>query len=74
MEVHFNPELQAKLDHVAAENHRGSDDYVQQLVENYVDHDEWIRHKVSSSLRQLDAGRLLTHDEVGARLDAIFLT
>ena len=43
MEVHFTPELQAKLDRIAAENRREADEYVQQLVETYLDHDAWFR-------------------------------
>ena len=68
MEVHFAPELQAKLDRVAAENRRGTDEYVQQLVESYLDHDAWFRREVAEGLAQLDRGEFLTHEEVGARL------
>jgi predicted transcriptional regulator len=59
MEVQFPPELQAKLDRVAAENHRGADEYLQQLVENYLDYDAWFRQKVTASLGQLDRGEFL---------------
>lgn len=72
MEVHFNPDLQAKLDHVAAENRSGADEYVQQLVENYLDYDAWFRQKVTASLGKLDRGEFLTHDEVGSRLQKMF--
>jgi len=72
MEVHFTPELQAKLDRVAADIHSGADEYVQKLVENYLDHDLWFRQKVADSLEQLDRGQFLTHEEVGARLNKIF--
>jgi predicted transcriptional regulator len=72
MEVHFAPELQAKLDRVAAENRRGADEYVQQLVENYLDHDAWFRQKVSASLDKLDGGESVSHEDVGARLQQIF--
>jgi predicted transcriptional regulator len=68
MEVHFTPELQAKPDRVAADIQRGADEYVQQLVEHYLDHDVWFRQKVTGSLEQLDRGGFLTHEEVGARL------
>ncbi len=71
MEVHFTPELQAKLESVAAENRRGADEYVQQLVESYVDHDAWFRQKVTASLDKLDRGEFLTHEEVGGRLEKI---
>jgi predicted transcriptional regulator len=72
MEVHFTPELQAKVDRVAAENRRDSDEYVQQLVEHYVDHDAWFRRKVTASLGKLDRGEFLSHEEVGARLQKMF--
>jgi hypothetical protein len=39
MEVHFNPDLQTKLNRIAAENSSDRDAYVQQLVEHYLDHD-----------------------------------
>jgi predicted transcriptional regulator len=45
MEVHFTPELQAKLDRVAADIDSGAAEYVQQLVEHYVDHDVWPEGK-----------------------------
>jgi len=72
MEVHFAPELQAKLDHVAAENRRGADEYVQQLVESYLDHDAWFRQKVTTSLGKLDSGEFLAHQDVGVRLQKMF--
>jgi predicted transcriptional regulator len=72
MEVHFAPELQAKLDRVAAENRRGADEYVQQLVENYLDHDAWFRQKVTTSLDKLAGGEFLAHEDVGARLQKMF--
>jgi len=72
MEVHFTSELQAKLDRVAAENRRGADEYVQQLVENYLDHDAWFRQKATASLGKLDRGEFLTHEEVGLRIQKMF--
>jgi predicted transcriptional regulator len=72
MEVHFSPELQAKLDRAAADIHCGPGEYVQQLVEQYVDHDLWFRQKVSGSLEQLDRGDYLTHEQVGFRLNKMF--
>ena len=72
MEVHFTPELQAKLDRIAEENHSVPDNYVQQLVESYLDHDAWFRHKVNASVDRLDRGEFLTHEEVGSRLEKMF--
>lgn len=67
MEVHFTPELQERLDRVAAENSSAADTYVQQLVESYLDHDAWFRQKVTASVNRLDRGEFLTHEEVGTR-------
>ena len=72
MEVHFTPELQAKLESVAAENHRDADEYIQELVESYVDHDAWFRKKVTASVDRSDKGEFLSHEEVGARLQKMF--
>src|SRR5260370_30135190 len=73
MEVHLSPELQAKVERAAAENKSGAEEYVKQLVEHYVDHDAWFRQQVTRSLELLDRGEFLTHEEVGARIDQMFL-
>ena len=72
MEVHLPPELQAKVDRAAAENNRGEEEYVKQLVEHYLEHDAWFRQQVKKGLDQLDRGEFLTHEEVGARIDQMF--
>jgi predicted transcriptional regulator len=72
MEVHFTPELQARLDRVAAENRSDADGYVQQLVESYLDHDAWFRQKINASLDRLDRGEFVTHEDVGARFEKMF--
>lgn len=72
MEVHFSPELQAKVERAAAENNSGAEEYVKQLVEHYVDHDAWFRQQVTKGLEQLDNGEFLTHEEVGARIEQMF--
>lgn len=72
MEVHFNPELQTKLNRIAAENSSGTAEYVQQIVEHYVDHDAWFREKARKSLGRLDRGEYLTHEEVGERIERMF--
>ena len=71
MEVNLSPELQAKLANIAAENNSGTEEYVWQLVEHYVDHDAWFRQKVKAGLKQLDQGEFITHGEIGARIEEI---
>jgi predicted transcriptional regulator len=72
MEVHLSPELQAKMERAAAESKSGAEDYVQQLVEHYVDHEAWFRQQVTRGLEQFDRGEFLTHEEIGARIDQMF--
>ena len=72
MEVHFSPDLQTKLNRVAAENSSDTDAYVQQLVEHYLDHDAWFRQNVKKGLEQLDRGEYLTHEEVGESIERMF--
>jgi predicted transcriptional regulator len=71
VEIHFRPEVQAKLDSAAAEIHCRPDEYVQRLVEEYVDYDAWFRGKVGRSLDRLDGGEFLTPEQVSARIEKL---
>ena len=73
MEVTFTPETQAKLNRAAAESKGGAAEYVQQLVEHYVDHDVWFREQVKEGLDQLDRGEFVTNEEMAARIEQMFL-
>jgi predicted transcriptional regulator len=72
MEVRLNPEPRARVDRAARENNCGPAEYVQQLVEHYVDHDVWFKEQVKKGLDQLDRGESLTHEEMGARIAKMF--
>jgi predicted transcriptional regulator len=72
MEVHFSPDLQAKLDRVAAENSSDADGYVQQLVKCYVDHDVWFREQVKEATEQLNRGEFVTDEEMCVRIQQMF--
>ena len=72
MEVHFSPDVQAKLNRAASQDTAGVEGYVRQLVERYLDHDLWFREKVVTGLEQLERGEYLTHEEVGERIERLF--
>ena len=74
MEIHFTPEIEAKLSRIAAENKYGADAYVKELVEHYVDHDAWFRQQVKAGLDQLDRGETVSQDEVEATVERRFRT
>lgn len=71
MELRLTPELQAKVERAAAENKSDAAEYVQQLVEHYVDHDQWFRKQVQKGLDQLDMGEYVEHEEVWARMEKL---
>jgi predicted transcriptional regulator len=69
MEVNLNPDLQARLALLAAEQGRDSETLAREAIERFVDYDEWFVGEVAKGLAAADRGDLLTHEEVGARLD-----
>jgi predicted transcriptional regulator len=71
MEIHLNPNVQAKLARIAAE--RGSDVEVlaKEVTERFVDYDEWFINEVEKGLGQIDRGEVLTHEEVGVRIERL---
>jgi predicted transcriptional regulator len=71
MEVHLRPELHAKLTRLAAVEGRDADTLVQEAVERLVDHDQWFISEVERGLAQIERGEVLTHEEVGARLERL---
>ena len=67
--MHLNPDMQAKLDRLAAEQGRNTEALVQEAIARFVDYDEWSIREVEQGLASADRGELLTHEEVGARLE-----
>lgn len=70
MEVHFKPDLQAKLDRLATETGRPTDELVEDVVSGYVEELAQTREVLDSRYDDLKAGRvkLIPGDEVVARL------
>jgi predicted transcriptional regulator len=69
MEVKLSPELQAKLDSIAAQQGRDSAALVHEAVERLIGYDEWFIRQVEEGLTQIDRGEVLEHDEVAARME-----
>ena len=74
MEVPLKPELEAKLARIAAQNGRASEQVIEELVEKFVDHDQWFKQEVEKGLAELDRGEFIEHDEVVARIEKMFRT
>ena len=68
MEVHFPPELEAKLAHSAAGQGRKPDELVQDVVTRYFEEGTRFVEAVSRGEDALNRGEFLTHEQVGERL------
>lgn len=69
MEVHFPPELEAKLAHSAAEQGRNPGELVQDLVTRYFEEEARFVEAVTRGEEALQRGDYLTHEQVGERLE-----
>jgi predicted DNA-binding protein len=70
MEVHFTPEIQARLDRLAAESGRSKDELVQDAMPGYLDELERTRGMLDSRYDDLKSGKVkpMSGEEVIARL------
>ena len=73
MEVHLTPDLQAKLARVAAERGRDAETLAKEVIERFVDYDEWFISEVEKGLAQIERGEVLTHEAVGARMEKLLI-
>ncbi len=69
MEVPLNPDVQSKLARLAAERGRDPEALAREAIERFVDYHEWFLKEVEKGLAQIARGEVLTHEEVGARLE-----
>ncbi len=70
MEVTLSPDLQAKLARVAHDRGTDAQALAREAIERLVDYDDWFVREVEKGLAQIDRGQTLSHEEVGARLEA----
>jgi len=71
MGLELTPELQAKLEEVAAQQGRDAQFLVREAVERLVDYDKWFVREVEKGLAQIERGEVLEHEEVGARIEKL---
>lgn len=70
MEVHFAPDLQAKLDKLATETGRAKDELVQEAMAGYLDELAQVRGMLDSRYDEIKSGKvkLIDGEEAFARL------
>jgi predicted transcriptional regulator len=69
MDVNLNPDLQAKLARLAAEQGRDTEALAREAIERLVDYDEWFLHEVEKGLAAADHDEFIDHEEVGKLID-----
>jgi predicted transcriptional regulator len=69
MELHVPPELEAKLNRLAAQTGRTADQVALDLLVNSVEYDEWFRAEIEKGRLAAGEGRLLDHQQVCSRLN-----
>lgn len=68
MEVHFNHDLQARLEQVAAQQGRKRDEVVQEVVARYFEEENRFVEAVKRGEAALERGEFLTHEQVSDKL------
>ena len=71
MNVSLDPVVQAKLQRLAAERGRDAEVLAREAIERFVNYDEWFLSEVEKGLAQIDRGEVLTHSQVGSRLEKL---
>ena len=69
MEVPLSLDVQSKLARLSAERGRDAEALAREAIERFVDYDEWFANEVEKGLAQIARGEVLTHEEVGTRLE-----
>jgi RHH-type transcriptional regulator, rel operon repressor / antitoxin RelB len=72
MEVHISPELEEKIHRLAAQQGRDSESLVQEVLEHFVDYDEWFLREVEKGLAAADRGELLDHEKIGKLIERCY--
>lgn len=69
MEVRLSPELQAKLDRIAAQTGRDRESLVHEAIDRLVGYDEWFIQEAEKGLAEIERGEVLENDEVAKRIE-----
>ena len=69
MQVHFTPEQEARLHQLGADKGTAAEELVREAALQLIDVDPLLLASVRRGIAQADAGELLDHDEVMARVN-----
>ena len=69
MDLNLPPDLQTKVALAADRRGMTPEVLVLEAIERAVEYDDWFVREVEKGLAQVERGELLTHEDVGARLE-----
>jgi len=69
MEVDLSPEIQAKLNRIAAPQSCNTKSLAQEAVERLADYDDWFIGEVKKGLAAADRGEFVDHEQIGKTID-----
>ena len=72
MDAPLNPDLQAKLSRLAAEQGGASTALIVEAVERMVNYDEWFLREVDKGLAAAERGELVDHADVRKMIDELY--
>jgi RHH-type rel operon transcriptional repressor/antitoxin RelB len=64
MELNLKPELEARIARLARDTGRDAEDVVEQLLQSFLDYDDWFRHEVRKGIDEADRGELIDHQDL----------
>ena len=65
MQVNLAPDVQTRLNQIAARQGRNTEELVNEAIRRFVDYDEWFIQEVEKGLAAADRGEFIEHEEVG---------
>ena len=68
--VRFDPEIRDQLDKMAAQIDRPRAWIIKEAVAQYLEREAWYLAEVRKGLDDAEAGRMISHEEMGAQLRA----
>ena len=72
MEVHFSPDVEARLQQVASANGKDAEQLVKETVNRMLENRASFVGGVQRGIEQANRGELVEHGEVLTRIDSLF--
>lgn len=64
LSVKLNANMRKRLENLAAQSKRSESFLAAKAIAAYVDTDEWQRREIAEGIKDLDAGRSVSHEEI----------